>query len=243
MCALTLLLTAMCVMQMGELRGHESTQVTFSFTPAVQQVYSARAALMLLPPRTTGSITTAAHDTAVSLAAGSLDDPEQALHETVEGDQVLQQAAQPAYEKLITTIIGEATQGALSVEPADISFGVVKVGYPLHRPLTLINQSDGVLHYRIEIVYQLGDGVDGNTAACEFALPVQGESDSDDGSSRRCSIDAQIDEPEGVIGARYVTSHSYPTHQGATVTVMITDRFAEPMMRVYAAMDHLHQHM
>jgi hypothetical protein len=110
-------------------------------------------------------------------------------------------------EKLILTIVGEATEGALRVEPSSVSFGAVHVGHPQSKALSLINQSNGVLRYSIQLVDEAPEGVDRSAAACEFgaataALMAGSGGARGVGSGAGRLEDCWLDEPEGIVNAR-----------------------------------------
>lgn len=134
-----------------------------------------------------------------------------------------------AGEKLILTIVGEATQGALCIEPSSVAFGSIKVGYTLTRPLTLINQSTGVLRYSVSIERYEQDehgscgsssssksrGVDLSEAACEFSSPTSALSGGQAGSAAAAAVaggaagverDCWVNAPEGMINPRWACS-------------------------------------
>jgi hypothetical protein len=209
-------------LQRGVLRGFESTQVTLCFAPARQQVYNARAALLLLlPPNAVDAGTAADSSSAggpsvLSITAAGLEEAGQAEFEaeqqaTGEADPAAAAAAADqlakSAEKLILTIVGEATEGALRVEPSSLNFGAVHVGHPQSRTLSLINQSNGVLRYSIQLVDEAPTGVDRTAAACEFGaataalLAGSGAGDSAGSGAGRLE-DCWVDEAEGVVNAR-----------------------------------------
>jgi hypothetical protein len=206
------------VLQRGVLRGFESTQVTLSFAPTKQQVYNARAALLLLPPAAVEAASTAADSSSgchgpsvLSITAAGLEPAAQA--DAAAEEQAADEAASAAYsatesvEKLILTIVGEATEGALRVEPSNVSFGAVHVGHPQSRTLSLINQSNGVLRYSIQLVDEAPGGVDRSAAACEFGaataalLAGSAGAGSVGGGAGRLE-DCWLDEAEGIVNAR-----------------------------------------
>jgi hypothetical protein len=211
------------VLQRGVLRGFESTQVTLSFAPAKQQVYNARAALLLLlPPAAMEAASTALTDNSsggqgpsvLSITAAGLElagqadleAEEQAADETAAGT-LHSGADSDSVEKLILTIVGEATEGALRVDPSSVSFGAVHVGHPQSQTLSLINQSNGVLRYVIQLVDEAPEGVDRSAAACEFgaataALLAGSSKAGGAGSGVGRLEDCWLDEPEGIVNAR-----------------------------------------
>lgn len=205
-------------MQRGVLRGFESVKVALNFAPVVQQVYSARAALLLLPPDAATPATaarTAAYAAAtagaVSITTVDLDESDQtALADGSDATAADQQQQQPGIdtEKLILTIVGEATPGALSVDPTTAAFGTTNVGYPQHKTLSLINQSNGVLRYSVELVEDVPDDFEQGAAACEFAAPtaalLAGASSSGE-TSKGALEDCWVDEADGIVNARWVS--------------------------------------
>lgn len=228
--------------QGGLLRGYESVKVTVDFSPMKQGIYSARAALLLLP---TGA---AAVDPTQQLARPAATSSASLLHITptafeyeeaaaadLDATEEQQQHAEEleaaaaggsssrgrlACEKLIMTVVGEATQGALSIEPASLSFGRVNVGYPQHQALKLIINSAGVLRYHVTVVDEHPEGLDCSEVACEFdsasavlsasmagaaaagncvsAAGTAGSVDAAAGAAADCTLDAS----EGLVDAR-----------------------------------------
>eukprot|EP00882_Tetradesmus_deserticola_P017871 GHRQ01019169.1.p1 GENE.GHRQ01019169.1~~GHRQ01019169.1.p1 ORF type:complete len:279 (+),score=83.79 GHRQ01019169.1:1190-2026(+) len=206
-----------CMLQRGVLRGFESTQVTLSFAPARQQVYNARAALLLLPPdveaATGAGSSPAGKPSMLSITAANVQSvyQEDAIAEQRANDGTAAVAAEPleeSGEKLILTIVGEATEGALRIEPSNVSFGAVHVGTPQSRTLSLINQSNGVLRYSIQLVDEAPEGVDRSAAACEFgaatAAALASSCDGADcaGASTEQLEDCWVDDAEGIVNAR-----------------------------------------
>lgn len=231
-------------LQRGVLRGFESTKVAVNFAPVAQQVYNARAALLLLPPDEVKANASTAAAAALSTVVEAPADASNISNMTTAG---LQESGQPNdagltaaelslpvqqqeeadsrdSEKLILTVVGEATQGALRVEPSNVSFGVVNVGYPQHRTLTLINQSSGVLRYSVELVVDSTETIERDTAACEFAAPtaalLAGARGDDAGGGRGCLEDCWVDEADGVVNARWVTQHP-----AAPARLMLNDNY------------------
>jgi hypothetical protein len=71
----------------------------------------------------------------------------------------------------------------------------------------LINQSNGVLRYSIQLVDEAPEGVDRSAAACEFgaataALMAGSGGAAGAGSGAGGLEDCWIDEPEGIVNAR-----------------------------------------
>eukprot|EP00879_Flechtneria_rotunda_P014773 GHRR01015437.1.p1 GENE.GHRR01015437.1~~GHRR01015437.1.p1 ORF type:complete len:1087 (+),score=398.72 GHRR01015437.1:1465-4725(+) len=188
----------------GVLRGFESTQVRVSFAPIKQQVYNARAALLLLPPNAAAG--------AAGSGGAADDNCQQPTSADANQDVEMEDSQRPAdnrqnsptdfadAEKLILTIIGEATQGALSIEPADGNFGAINVGYPARRNFQLTNKSNGVLRYSIELVNHAPELIDTEGAECDFGTAVAAADSNCE--TQHGSRDAWIDEPEGVVNAR-----------------------------------------
>lgn len=216
------------------LRGFEAARVTVTFAPGKSGVFDARAALLMLPP---DAFSNAAPTAAPAVEAAGCQDSSlasgAALAAAAYGEAACEEAAAgldngreqqldagafvstssspySAANKLILTIVGEATQGALAITPASITFGSISVGHPRTQVLALVNQSGGVLRYRLCIVE--GDpqgGVDAADAACEFSSPasVLGAGlatggDGGDGCSSACQTDCWVDAPEGTINPR-----------------------------------------
>jgi hypothetical protein len=135
------------------LQGGESCEVTVRFTPCAPVGYEARAALLVLAaeqlPRAIRRSTAGAGVRAGRLRGGA---PASLCDEDDGSDVGDGAAAAAAARKLVFQIAGEGTPGALVVEPADgVRFGPVRVGYREQRTLTLINQSDGLLSYQIDM--------------------------------------------------------------------------------------------
>lgn len=209
------------MLQRGVLRGFESTNVTLSFAPLKRQTYDARAALLLLPPSAVAAAT-AADTAAVAATAGGSSAGPPVLSITAAGVEVeqarldsdqtaaveSQEAAPPHFdsssaEKLILTVVAEATQGALRVDPSNVSFGVVNVGHAQRRQLSLINQSSGILRYSVELVDEFPEGVDRTAAACEFGTVTAALLATTAGNEGRPGLqDCWVDEPEGLVSAR-----------------------------------------
>lgn len=229
-------------LQAGLLRGYESAKVTVDFSPMRQGLYSARGALLLLPANV-AALSTAqpmlpavaapaagaslVHITPTALeygeaAAADLDAEEQQQEQEQGAAGSTQSAAASSTnlscEKLIMTITGEATQGALCIEPASLAFGDVNVGYPQRKTLKLINQSAGVLRYHVTVIDESPEGVDCSEVPCEFGSAAAvlseslsgaagngvstagttGSADFSGGAAADCSLDA----PEGLVDAR-----------------------------------------
>jgi hypothetical protein len=225
------------------LRGYESVKVTMDFSPLKQGLYSARAALLLLvsasastqlvpadasglaPGGSAGARLVHVTPTALeygAAAAAELDAAEE-QQQGPTGSSSDQDAStgssRLACEKLILTVVGEATQGALCIEPASLALGNINVGYPQRKTLKLVNQSAGVLRYHVTVVDECPAGIDCAEVACEFgsASAVRAEPMSDaagnsisaagtagSGSSSEVGAvaDCCLDAPEGLVNAR-----------------------------------------
>jgi len=203
----------------GVLRGGESCEVTVSFSPNAAQAYEARTALLLLPLE--GAAAAAEEDAGGNSGNSSSPDLTAAAEQQAEG--TVTEAA--ALGKTVITIAGEGAPSAISIEPRDgVWFGPVRVGYAEQRSLTLINQSDGLLQYRIGLSEEAaaddsngvgaGAGVGdestpgslaasmaaASAAADAAAEPIVLETASIGSSSSSCEW--WVDEPEGVVGGR-----------------------------------------
>lgn len=229
--------------QGGLLRGYESVKVTVDFSPMKQDLYSARAALLLLPtgaaatdptqqlaqPAATSSASLL-HITPTALeyrevAAADLDATEEQQQQQAEELEAAAAGGSTsrgrlACEKLIMTVVGEATQGALSIEPASLSFGRVNVGYPQHQALKLNNNSAGVLRYHVTVVDEHPEGLDCSEVVCEFgsASAVLSASMAGAAAAGNCvsaagtagsvgtaagaAADCTLDAPDGLVDAR-----------------------------------------
>jgi hypothetical protein len=218
--------------------------VTVDFSPMKQGIYSARAALLLLPAAAAAATTarlalaadskTAAkaaaatasllHVTPTALeygeaAAADLDEEQQQEQRAAGSSPAAASSSRLACEKLVMTVVGEATQGALSIEPASLSFGNINVGYPQRKTLKLINHSAGVLRYHVTVVDENPEGLDCSEVACEFGSASAALSGSlsgaacsgastasitgsaavaGDGAAADCTLDA----PEGLVNTR-----------------------------------------
>lgn len=149
----------------GLLAGGESCEVAVSFAPAAAQRYEGRAALLLLPPGAAQGEEQEGEqevDTGATGPAGpTTGSGNGGAAEAAEAAGV---AAAAAAGKVILSIVGEGTPGALSVEPAAAHFGALRVGYPASRTLTLVNHSDGLLRYRVSVAASSSAG-----SSCRWA--------------------------------------------------------------------------
>lgn len=221
--------------------------MTVDFSPMKQGLYSARAALLLLPtgtaaasfatqlalPEAAESSATGAGAAAASLlhvtptaleygeaAAADLDAAEQQQQDGATGGSgSTASSGRLACEKLIMTIVGEATHGALSIEPASLAFGDINVGYPQRKALKLINHSAGVLRYQVTVVDEIPEGLDCCEVACEFGSASAVLSESMSGAAGNGvstagtagsvaaaaggAVDCTLDAPEGLVNARW----------------------------------------
>ncbi len=58
-------------------------------------------------------------------------------------------------------MVGEARpQGVVTLEPSECDLGTIRVGYPVTRTFTLVNHSDGVLQYTLDLA--CSGGMEGN---------------------------------------------------------------------------------
>lgn len=209
------------------MRGYESVKVVATFSPVKQGLHNARAALLLLPAAATSlhgagplAATSAAaagspslvHVTPTAIeygqaAAADLDAAEEQQQQQPDATGAFaadstgagSSSSRLACEKLILTIVGEATQGALSIEPASLVFGSISVGYPQRKALKLINQSAGVLRYHVTVEDENPAGVDPSEVPCNFGSGAAVLTRAaDTGGAADCWLDA----PEGLVNAR-----------------------------------------
>ncbi len=240
--------------QAGVLRGNESCQVTFTFSPPRQRVYEARAALVLLPPSALAAQTRLGMpgliDASGLLSPGSMSGNYAAgassgnygtgpvltvlAADGTSATVVPEPDVPERAEKLIVNVVGESKEGVLSVEPPNLDFGALRVGYPETRQLRLSNHSEGVLRYSLEVVLLPNDGgtddadgqtpVDFDTAQQQVRIASAGGASSSLGAngssladgtrvliSSSC-IECWVDEGEGAIGARSTKTVTLTLH-------------------------------
>jgi hypothetical protein len=181
-----------------------------------QQAYDARAALLILPPAEVAAV---AEQMAAAAAVGVPATPSstqpagmgpnwpgfgssQAEKTAADGKGHTEEGPSPVsgimsslenVPKVVVQVIGQATNSALAIEPALLDLGTVRVGYTEHRTIRLLNQSGGVLRYRLEVVNEEPHGVEAGAAGVVFAPAGEGE---------HAGQDAWVNEPEGVVGSR-----------------------------------------
>lgn len=187
------------VPQLGILRGNESCEVSWTFSPLDSQTYNNRAACLLLPV-----------DAATDFIQQQLEAPESSpMEASLDGLQGTEQA--------IISLLGEGTQAAMSIEPQNLDFGSVKVGYPVTRTLHLTNQSDGVLRYTLELLEEGADSP-GATPSLEDPPIDFGKGRAAPSHPRGAGQELWVDEPAGSIPARSsrpVVVTLYPLHSRA----------------------------
>jgi hypothetical protein len=212
------------------------------FNPLKQGLYSARAALLLLPSASASTqlVPAAAagpvlgnsagpslvHVTPTTLeygaaAAAELDAAEKQQPGPAGSSQDTSSSSTSrlACEKLILTVVGEAMQGALCIEPATLALGNINVGYPQRKTLKLINQSAGVLRYHVTVIDECPGGINCSEVACEFgsasavlaepmcdaagnSISAAGTAGSGSSSEVGAAADCWLDAPEGLVNAR-----------------------------------------
>ncbi|GBF91298.1 hypothetical protein Rsub_03618 [Raphidocelis subcapitata] len=155
----------------GVLEGGESCEVTFTFAPRAARVYEGRAAVRLLPPEAVEATLAAA---ATAVAGG---ERERSASPEEEGEGGASAGGPDQLGQLVVSVVGEGMPSALSLEPAGgVDFGPLRVGYAARATVALVNQSEGVLAYRIEIEEQPeaaerhGGGGEGAAGGCGRAL-------------------------------------------------------------------------
>lgn len=131
----------------GLLRGNESASLTWTFTPAAQKVYEARAACLVLSPTPDGGAAAAnGHTSLLSLAGMELLAADWTTREDVESE-----GEQGGEGAVALSLVGEGTQGAIALDPPALELGDLRVGHPVRRQLVLQNVSDGVLRYSLDV--------------------------------------------------------------------------------------------
>jgi hypothetical protein len=220
--------------QRGLLRGFESAKVTFCFEPLKQGTHSARAALLMLPAEAAaagapGRAGGSGATDAAAAAVAALDAAEEAAQAAQaggsgsDGDAAAPSSSRAASagaastgpERLILAVEGEATQGALRIEPASIAFGAMRVGHPLTRTVSLVNQSSGVLRYAAVLLDERAPGgADDSDAPVVFSSPTAalsggarataaaaGGGGGGGGGGDGCAA-CWLDAPQGVVNPR-----------------------------------------
>jgi hypothetical protein len=181
--------------QCGVLQGGESCEVAVVFTPRAAAAYEARAALLVLPPEAVAGGGAGAADQAARAAMPCEEDAPEAATAAVGGGPP--DAAAAAARKLVFNVAGEGTPGALALEPAGgVRFGAVRVGYREARALTLVNQSEGLLSYRIVLEEEEEEEEEGEAAAS----PAADEDDGGCSAGRSSSAGPARPEPSGILG-------------------------------------------
>ena len=85
-------------------------------------------------------------------------------------------ASRPEDERVAVAVVAEGTSGAITMRPESMDFGVSVVDHSETRTVELVNQSSGVVRYRLEVLWDEG--------CSEF------------------DADVRFDEPTGLIPAR-----------------------------------------
>ena len=113
----------------------------------------------------------------------------------------------PSSAPVMVHLVGQGTQGALALDPPSLDLGTIMVGTPVTRTLTLLNQSDGVLRYSLEVGATASeDGpVESGAAPIEFASAgLAGGGTPPPGAAGGSSspVEFWVEEPEGALPAR-----------------------------------------
>ena len=195
----------------GRLRGNESIQVTWSFAPRKRKTYETRIPCLLFESASSiqglapGAILSSPDPTSSSFTLPLADGG------GVEVDQSPTGPALPeGVDRIFLKVIGEGTQGALALDPPSFDLGTLTTGHAVTRTLTLVNQSDGVLRYKLECQptapgggedgEALGDGeVETGATPVEFKPSLSSISAP---SHVGPTEELWVDEPEGIIAAR-----------------------------------------
>lgn len=126
--------------------------------------------------------------------------------------------------KVIITLMGEGTPGAVSFQPAALDAGPLRVGYPHTTHVTLVNQSDGCVRYSLLVAAdqeEEGQGGTWGAGGCSVGGPLSsGEAAVDwssgpgslaagsgqpgapsTGMQHHAAAEAWVEEPEGTLDA------------------------------------------
>ncbi len=140
----------------GLLRGNESASLTWTFTPAAQKVYEARAACLVLSPTPEGGGAEGGGGGGAAAANGpssllSLAGMELLAADWSSREDVESEGEQGDEGAVPLSLVGEGTQGAIALDPPALELGDLRVGHPVRRQLVLQNVSDGVLRYSLDV--------------------------------------------------------------------------------------------
>ncbi|KAG1664126.1 hypothetical protein FOA52_011949 [Chlamydomonas sp. UWO 241] len=189
----------------GRLRGNESTTVTWSFAPARQRTLEARIACLLYDPDAAPPSGVADREDGGAGSSGGAD--------LGGGGNGPDAALPPGVDRVYLRLVGEGTKGALAIEPTTLQLGSLRVGHAVTRTVTLTNQSDGVLRYRLEVGAADADG-----GLEDGATPVEFPQVGLSSVEPRPGEELWVDEPEGALPAR----------ASKTVTLTFYPRFRKP---------------
>ena len=103
----------------------------------------------------------------------------------------------PGLERVLLKVLGEGTAGALAMEPPSLELGTLLVGHAVTRPVTLFNQSDGVVRYRMDC-----GPADSNPDREAGSTPVEFPQAGLSAVDPIPGLEVWVDEPEGAIPAR-----------------------------------------
>ena len=65
-------------------------------------------------------------------------------------------ASRPEDERVAVAVVAEGTSGAITMRPESMDFGVSVVDHSETRTVELVNQSSGVVRYRLEVLWDEG---------------------------------------------------------------------------------------
>jgi len=195
----------------GVLRGNESTQVTWTFTPSKQKMYDHKVACLLMDPPAGASkgageagelqllLPSLQNKAAAAAAAAASAEEELELLGPGAPELSLQgTGTMSTLDKVHLSLVGEGTQGALALDPGSLDLGPIRVGHAVQRTIALVNQSDGVLRYKIDCGPEEGaDGVPEPGAA-----PIEFTQQALSGVEPRPGLELWVDDTEGAIPAR-----------------------------------------
>ena len=103
----------------------------------------------------------------------------------------------PGMDRVVLKVLGEGTAGALAMDPPSLELGTLLVGHAVTRPVTLFNQSDGVIRYRIDC-----GPADGNPEREAGSTPVEFPQAGLSAVDPIPGLEVWVDESEGAIPAR-----------------------------------------
>ena len=146
----------------GMIRGGETIKSTWTFIPSLVKRVGARVPLVLRVPHSyDGGAGGAAPTPRVGTPASAMDDHSRSDANT---------------ERVTVSIVAEGTSGAIAMVPERLDFGACVVDATTTRVVELLNQSSGVVRYRMDVIWDEG--------CSEF------------------DADVRFDEPTGLIPAR-----------------------------------------